>query len=205
MTRRDEWKDATTPKLIYSIVHSPNKYTPTRLKLETSLSTSNMHLFNAEGQIVKYDSPLDVLKARPSPSVDTTPLPLSTEPFTHIHTYSQSSPHINTSYITHHPFTHSTPPSTPQTGVLPHPPGPLREAPRRPPGAPRPRVAPPRQQGMSVRVARDRRRRRCLFLRSRGQPMLSFLHSHIHPTQKLIPTKTNRSASSSPSWRGRSS
>lgn len=33
-----------------------------RLKLEGSLSTSNMHLFNAAGQIVKYDSPLEVLR-----------------------------------------------------------------------------------------------------------------------------------------------
>ena len=33
-----------------------------RLKLEGSISTSNMHLFNAQGQIVKYESPLAVLQ-----------------------------------------------------------------------------------------------------------------------------------------------
>ena len=33
-----------------------------RLKLEASISTSNMHLFNAQGQIVKYESPLAVLQ-----------------------------------------------------------------------------------------------------------------------------------------------
>lgn len=32
-----------------------------RLKLETSLSTTNMHLFDINGQIKKYDSPAAVL------------------------------------------------------------------------------------------------------------------------------------------------
>ena len=32
-----------------------------RLKLETSLSTSNMHLFDLQGEIRKYDSPLSVI------------------------------------------------------------------------------------------------------------------------------------------------
>jgi len=32
-----------------------------RLKLEASLSTSNMHLFDLEGEIRKYDTPLTVL------------------------------------------------------------------------------------------------------------------------------------------------
>lgn len=33
-----------------------------RLKLEASVSTSNMHLFNVQGEITKYDTPLAVLE-----------------------------------------------------------------------------------------------------------------------------------------------
>eukprot|EP00898_Chlorokybus_atmophyticus_P003597 jgi/Chlat1/4238/Chrsp27S04322 len=33
-----------------------------KFKLTTSISLSNMHLFNAQGKIAKYDSPLDVIK-----------------------------------------------------------------------------------------------------------------------------------------------
>lgn len=52
-----------------STSHPNLSFPSARLKLETSLSTSNMHLFNAEGQIVKYESPLDVLKVRPTLAV----------------------------------------------------------------------------------------------------------------------------------------
>lgn len=34
----------------------------TKLKLKSSLNTSNIHLFNTKGQIQKYNSPLDILK-----------------------------------------------------------------------------------------------------------------------------------------------
>ena len=64
-----------------------------------------MHLFNAEGQIVKYESPVDVLKARPRPSVDSRPCGPISRPNRQAdtsHTY-PSSPHFHQSPL---PNTH---------------------------------------------------------------------------------------------------
>jgi DNA topoisomerase II len=69
---KQDFKERHTDSSVYFIITLSEKDAPEllvddaallkRLKLEASLSTSNMHLFNAEGQITKYDSPLDVLQ-----------------------------------------------------------------------------------------------------------------------------------------------
>ncbi len=66
-----DFKERHTDSSVYFVITLSEKDAPEllvddaallkRLKLETSLSTSNMHLFNAEGQIAKYESPLEVL------------------------------------------------------------------------------------------------------------------------------------------------
>ncbi len=67
-----DFKERHTDTSVYFVITLCEKSAPEllvddqallkRLKLETSISTSNMHLFNAEGQIVKYESPLAVLQ-----------------------------------------------------------------------------------------------------------------------------------------------